>query len=235
MEDLKSAMPGLQQKDLFLVAMLSGGDYDPGITGCGPNIALEIIRHPMYFARKIGAIFNNRDRDSLRARWKKVLADELTNNTAGKFTQKWPAVARAINTNAEFPCAAIAKHYREPRVSPNLANIDTKWDTQVDILGLRRLTEHFFDWRYKFYSGKFTRTLFLPLLIRELVIHGKNRKDGSSLIGSITTSSKMVPAEENGEKAKPGKPEELRVKVVPLRLWASTIRTRASPQVTDQT
>ena len=218
MEDLKRAMPGLQEQNLFLVAMLSGGDYDPGITGCGGKVAFEVVCHSMWFAGRIGAIFNSPNPDPLRAKWKKELADELTNNTKGKFSQKWAAVARAINTNTNFPSATIAKHYREPRVSPNLAELKIKCDTRVDIMGLRGFTEHFFDWRFRLYSGKFVRTLFLPLLVRELVIHGEKGQDGSFLIASITKSRPMALAEDNGKKSNPGHPEELRVGVVPFTI-----------------
>lgn len=44
MEELEAARPPLRTQDLFLVAMMAGGDYDDGVRGCGSNIALEAAR-----------------------------------------------------------------------------------------------------------------------------------------------------------------------------------------------
>ncbi|KAK4444205.1 hypothetical protein QBC34DRAFT_498468 [Podospora aff. communis PSN243] len=161
MEDLENAIPGLRQQDLFLLAMLSGGDYDRGIPGCGVRISLEIIRHPKVFARELDAILTNAALNkecpnTVQERtttWKKKLADELMYNTAGGFSAKWADVANAINTNAKFPSPKIARYYREQIVSSKLDTLEIPWTNEVDFSGLRRFAKKVFDWRFKFYSG----------------------------------------------------------------------------------
>ncbi|RYP29366.1 hypothetical protein DL766_005423 [Monosporascus sp. MC13-8B] len=44
MKDLRDARPPLRQQDLFLLALMAGGDYHDGIPGCGPAFAIEAAR-----------------------------------------------------------------------------------------------------------------------------------------------------------------------------------------------
>ncbi|RYP38846.1 hypothetical protein DL767_002408 [Monosporascus sp. MG133] len=44
MRDLRGARPPLRQQDLFLLALMAGGDYHDGIPGCGPVVAIEAAR-----------------------------------------------------------------------------------------------------------------------------------------------------------------------------------------------
>jgi 5'-3' exonuclease len=182
MEDLEAARPGLRRVDMFLVAMMAGGDYDEGVRGCGARIAVEAARQ--FFGSQLVAQMKRDDSESMK-RWKESLVDALRNNPRGKFSQKWVAVANAVAANKTFPSKTIAKYYLEPLVSDDLTG-PINWTKPTPIHLFREFTRQFFDWRHLHLSWKFIRILALPLLTRALLSYGARQADGSFLIQDIT-------------------------------------------------
>jgi Holliday junction resolvase YEN1 len=180
MGDLEAARPTLRRQDLFLVAMMSGGDYDDGIRGCGPKTAIEAARAG--FSGKLEALIKHHGADSLR-KWREEIIEELRHNGRGKLSQVYVAVSKSIGS--DFPNPTIANYYLSPTVSPNLGELLIDWDKEASAQGLREWTQVYFDWKHALLSGKFVRVLSHPLLVKSLVRHIARKTDGSHLIESI--------------------------------------------------
>jgi Holliday junction resolvase YEN1 len=205
MSDMERAQPVLRRQDLFLLAMMAGGDYSHGISGCGPNIALEAARQG--FGSELELLVKHRP-ESLR-RWRDKLVEELRHNDRNRFSRKWVAVANAIHAQSNFPSPRIAEYYLKPAVSPRLDELQVNWTKATSVAALRQWTEEYFDWRYALHAGKFVRVLALPLLTKRLLAHIASQTDGSFLVNSVTSSKEggLSPAE-----------QELRVEFQPSKV-----------------
>ncbi|KAK1759033.1 PIN domain-like protein [Echria macrotheca] len=179
MQDLEAAMPPLRRPDMFLLAMMAGGDYDGGLPGCGPPAALAAARG--WFGKQLEALIIGMHSDESLAGWKQKLAGELKT--------RWPSVAASISRVKidTFPSRTLANYYLRPLVSKMDGGLITvEWDQPIPVSELRQFTAEFFDWRYKMFAGKFVRTLAFPLLVRNLLSHGAKGTDGSDMIQDIT-------------------------------------------------
>lgn len=90
-EDLNRASPGLTHKDILLLALMAGGDYDEGITGCGSATALEIAR-----ADYANRLYDLLRRDLPVESWQQELVHELSTNHKGRFSCKREQLAGKI-------------------------------------------------------------------------------------------------------------------------------------------
>lgn len=181
MKDLEVARPTLRRQDLFLLAMMSGGDYDDGIRGCGPKAAIEAPRAG--FSGRLEGLIKHHGPESLR-KWREEIIEELRYNKRGKLSQVYVAVSKSIGS--DFPNPRIANYYLSPTVSPKLEELLIDWDKEASAQGLREWTQVYFDWKHAHLSGKFVRVLSHPLLVKSLLRHIARETDGSRLIESIT-------------------------------------------------
>lgn len=158
------AESGLTSEGMVLVALMSGGDYLPeGVPKCGIKIAAECARAG--FGADLCALGN--DEQGLRE-WRERLQWELDTNESGWFRRKH----KAVKIPADFPDRTVLGYYTNPVVS-NPGTVeklgrDIKWDGQVDLLRLREMVRHAFEWRGKKGAAKFVRTLAPALLARKL-------------------------------------------------------------------
>ncbi|RYP22015.1 hypothetical protein DL765_001921 [Monosporascus sp. GIB2] len=182
MKDLRDARPPLRQQDLFLLALMAGGDYHDGIPGCGPAVAIEAAR----------AGYSGELRALLLARrptkaWRDKLVSELRTNGRGRFSRRWAAVANAIPE--VFPLPKIANYYLKPAVSSREKAEEygrsVNWHKETDARGLREWTAKYLDWKYAYHACKFVNNLTPALLARKLVIHSETGVDGSYLVKAI--------------------------------------------------
>ncbi|RYP81498.1 hypothetical protein DL770_005880 [Monosporascus sp. CRB-9-2] len=198
MRDLRDAHPPLRQQDLFLLALMAGGDYHDGIPGCGPVVAIKAAR----------AGYSGELRALLLARrptkaWRDKLVSELRTNDRGRFSRRWTAVANAIPET--FPHPTIANYYLKPAVSPREKAEEygrsVNWHKETDARGLREWTAKYLDWKYAYHACKFVNNLAPALLARKLMIHSETGVDGSYLIKAIHGVKPMnKQAEDAGDK-----------------------------------
>lgn len=182
MKDLLQA--GLRHRDLVMLALMAGGDYDKGIQGCGHKLAIEAAQ--LGYSRELEVLL---DKNLPLTKWKNRLAEELRSNSGGRFSAQHAHVAGSIARNVSFPSPKIASYYLRPAVSPRdileKYRKPDEWLRHVRVTDLRRWTETHFNWRFRHFAGKFVKLLAPALLARLLLLHGQIGTDGSYLIEYI--------------------------------------------------
>ncbi|KAG5650957.1 hypothetical protein H0H81_010414 [Sphagnurus paluster] len=106
----------LELCDLVLIAILGGGDYDPGLDGCDASTAFALA-HAGLGKSLIHGIQNTPDTELHRflGQWRAQLVAELTFNSSGFLSQKQPTVAASVPAN--FPDINIIHLYTHPLTS----------------------------------------------------------------------------------------------------------------------
>ncbi|KUI58032.1 hypothetical protein VP1G_05324 [Cytospora mali] len=164
--ELKRGETGLDREGMVLVALMSGGDYNPeGVPGCGVKVACEAARAG--FGRRLCRIKRS-DPEAL-ASWRKELMEELRTNKSQFFRTRHKALA----IPEDFPSVEVLRYYTHPVVS-QAATVDKlkrefPKKKAIDIEGLRAFTAETFDWVYKIGAVKFIRVLAPSLLVQALL------------------------------------------------------------------
>ncbi|KAK7006106.1 flap endonuclease GEN 1 [Favolaschia claudopus] len=113
---LTSAPFHLDEDGLLLFVLLTGGDYDDGVRGCGANIA-----HPLAkcgFGRELRHIlvsFAGDQRSQELALWRDRLRAELRTNSSNLLQRKQPRLAASIMDT--FPSSRVIDLYINPYTS----------------------------------------------------------------------------------------------------------------------
>ena len=132
----------LTYKDLILVALLSGGDYHPGIEGCGPSAAVALARAGFgaqlvdkieSLALSVQRIENKptkiklgdrekRELDTFLEHWRADMVNELRNNSHGFLKRKNTRAANNLQSmGASFPDVNLLMAYINPVTSEERA------------------------------------------------------------------------------------------------------------------
>ncbi|KAJ6464723.1 PIN domain-like protein [Mycena vulgaris] len=107
---------GLSADGLLLFALLSGGDYHPGVYGCGPRIARMVA--DSNFSESLVHILTSLSGVPLRRAlhaWRQDLRLQLRTNSTGVFARRYPKLATRIPDT--FPNVANAFKYLNPLTS----------------------------------------------------------------------------------------------------------------------
>ena len=173
-EKLKDSSAGLSPRGMLLVALMSGGDYDPaGLPGCGVKVACEAARAG--FGESLCQLSMS-DIDGLRA-WRESLSHELQTNESRFFRVKH----QSIQLPSDFPDRAILGFYLQPAVSSKTQveqlKAEIKWNTGIDVRRLRDFVATAFDWRRRSGAIKFVRGVSEPLLNHSLLEDDPSGKD----------------------------------------------------------
>ncbi|KAM0352933.1 hypothetical protein ACHAPU_001817 [Fusarium lateritium] len=166
---------GLDREGMVLVALMSGGDYDPdGIPGCGIKVAVEAAKAG--FGKDIcrrKAV----DKEGIQA-WRNSLIQELRTNENGYFKRR----NKALTIPEDFPDFKILRYYTHPVVSPesSLDDIREKVHLKREILleDLREFTREVFGWDFRIGALKFLKVISQAVLVQKLQASGTdNRED----------------------------------------------------------
>lgn len=113
-EDVKLTRGGL-----ILFALLTGGDYDQGIHGCGKSTARALAQCG-FGDTLLDAVtsISGVALQNLLYDWRQDLREELMSNSHGYLENKNPALAKKITSN--FPNHAIMELYLRPLTSWSL-------------------------------------------------------------------------------------------------------------------
>ncbi|RSM17680.1 hypothetical protein CDV31_003450 [Fusarium ambrosium] len=179
-EEMGLVDQGLDREGMVLVALMSGGDYDPvGIAGCGPKVAVEAAKGG--FGKSLCRLKAS-DEKGIQA-WKKSLVHELRTNESGFFKRR----NKALAIPDTFPDFKILRYYTHPVVSPesSLDEIRDKiyQEREIQIEDLREFTREVFGWDYRIGAIKFIRVLSHAVLINKLLDTGY---DDAGYIKGIT-------------------------------------------------
>ncbi|KAI8660822.1 hypothetical protein NCS57_01060500 [Fusarium keratoplasticum] len=179
-EEMRLVDQGLDREGMVLVALMSGGDYDPvGIAGCGPKVAVEAAKGG--FGKSLCRLKAS-DEEGIQA-WKKSLVHELRTNESHFFKRR----NKALVIPDTFPDFKILRYYTHPVVSPesSLDEIRDKiyQEREIQIEDLREFTREIFGWDYRIGAIKFIRVLSHAVLINKLLDTGY---DDAGYIKGIT-------------------------------------------------
>ena len=156
----------LDSEGMILVALMSGADYIPaGIPGCGIKTACEAAKAG--FGHDLCNL-SRKDTDGLK-QWKERLERELRTNEGKLFRQRH----KALKIPESFPNMTVLSYYTNPVVSSadKVARLrdEIKWDSDVNVPGLRIFVSEAFDWQYLSGAKKFIRGLAPALLVHRLI------------------------------------------------------------------
>ncbi|KAF4465151.1 DNA repair endonuclease rad2 [Fusarium albosuccineum] len=168
-KEMKLAGQGLDREGMVLVALMSGGDYDPdGIPGCGIKVAVEAAKAGY---GKTLCQLKASDEQGAQA-WRDSLIHELRTNESGFFKRR----NKALVIPSTFPDTKILRYYTHPVVSPesSLGDIREKLHKKGEIQfgDLREFTREVFDWDYRIGAIKFVRVLSHAVLINKMQDQG---------------------------------------------------------------
>ncbi|KAF7364162.1 Flap endonuclease GEN 1 [Mycena sanguinolenta] len=107
---------GLTSEGLLLFALLTGGDYGPGIHGCGGEIARALA--VCGYGRELVEILSSCSGTKLRRAldvWRHAFCEELRTNSAGVLGRRYRRLSSRIPNT--FPNLAIARLYLDPLTS----------------------------------------------------------------------------------------------------------------------
>lgn len=158
---------GLDSKGMILVALMSGGDYNPaGIPHCGIKTACQAARAG--FGQELCCL-PEEDPDALN-QWRERLEHEIRTNESGFFQQR----KRVFVIPESFPDRTVLGYYTNPVVS-SLKKIETikdsiTWTETIDVARLKNFVAEAFDWTYLPGAKHFVRSLAPALLVRKMVI-----------------------------------------------------------------
>lgn len=197
----------IKREDLVLLALMAGGDYDHGILGCGPMLAMAAARAGYgkeLFAYIQSGIFVPRK----LAAWRNKLKAELETNSHKRLGGIHRGVA--ANMPDDFPKQEILDLYLHPAVSSaeQLQHLKSTiaWTPPINIVTLREFTRVNFDWKGFNFAKKFISVLCSPLLARELLRHSENGNDATGIFECIKNGRDAVAGES---------PEEVRLEFIP--------------------
>ncbi|KAJ7771089.1 PIN domain-like protein [Mycena maculata] len=114
-EHIESSGIQLSKGGLLLYVLLAGGDYNPGVTGCGPTIAHALSKNSVNLGTQLLTILSTYTGAKLETRldrWRDVLRSELQTNASGQLTKRYPKMAAEIPDT--FPDVSIARMYLKP-------------------------------------------------------------------------------------------------------------------------
>ncbi|KAG5662185.1 hypothetical protein KAF25_004424 [Fusarium avenaceum] len=166
---------GLDREGMVLVALMSGGDYDPnGIPGCGIKVAVEAAKGG--FGKHVCRL-KAVDKEGIQA-WRKSLTHELRTNEKGYFKRR----NKALTIPEDFPDFKILRYYTHPVVSPesSLNEIREKVHLRREIVyeDLREFTREVFGWDFHVGALKFLKVISHAVLTQKLLATGADSNEG---------------------------------------------------------
>ena len=201
---------GMTREKMILVAVLAGGDYDPGgLPGCGIKLATEIAHAG--FAHQL--IADEVDLDE----WRTKLQTALKTNSEGAFSRRHPKLA----IPPDFPSLQTLQYYTKPVVTASkeimVRAADIDWNAEIDLHALRAFTENHLGWAGLEGDLKFVKIMMGPQLISVLHNHKIHRDIQDKC---MTTATDIIHDEHlaiHGSRQHPtaGGLAELRISFVP--------------------
>ncbi|KPA35518.1 flap endonuclease gen 1 [Fusarium langsethiae] len=184
---LELGSQGLDREGMVLVALMSGGDYNPdGLPGCGIKVALEAARAG--FGNELCRL-KSADKEAIQS-WRASLIHELRTNEKGYFKRR----NQALKIPETFPDFKILRYYTHPVVSrvESLGQIREKvhMKREIQIEDLREFTREVFGWDYRVGALKFVKTLSRSVFVQKLQAAGGYDHEG--LIKGVTGFKKDI-------------------------------------------
>jgi hypothetical protein len=161
----------LTQGGMLLYALLCGGDYGQGITGCGPTTAVALAR--CGFGDQLLAAYHNRhsaDFDRFLTRWRHEIRVELMTNSRHCLSRRQIDLAAEISY--EFPNRRVLDFYVSPVTSWSPGRIPpdpSRWRfKQPSIPAITHFCIQHFHWTPRMTKKNFETNLWEGIFLQML-------------------------------------------------------------------
>ncbi|GLB44254.1 putative PIN domain-like protein [Lyophyllum shimeji] len=197
----------LTRGGLLLFALLAGGDYDPGIDGCGAKTAHALAE--CGFGDTLLDAANSMSGTAMQAflyGWREELRSELESNSRGHLNRQSPELAQKIT--ADFPNLAVLDSYLNPLTSwslesPNKIPNTADWRSREPMIPrITAFCVQHFGWgrnhavvkhfRAKLWEGVAFRMVCSPLIRYNSTTHKLATPMANMVVLSHTTSKTLV-------------------------------------------
>lgn len=160
---------GFEMEDLTFCALLSGGDYAPGMHSMGVKTAEALSRGG--FGRELMAGMAKRDGDAgatagFIKEWKASVVEELRTNSLGHLKTRRLQSAEALREDTSFPDPAVVKFYTSPAISVGLP--PPQWLAAPDLPSLLPFLQTTFQWANAQMEQTCRNLLYPALALREI-------------------------------------------------------------------
>jgi Holliday junction resolvase YEN1 len=164
---------GLSQGGFLLLALLSGGDYDDGVEGCGAMTALGLAKCG-FGAQLVDALTNYHNQklsaeawDNFLVQWRAEMRHELTNNSSGMLSRRYAKLA--LQLPETFPSPAALQLYSAPLISESFPNSSSWYEIcEPMIVGIAKFCSDKFHWSAEKAKKKFSASLWDGVFLRLL-------------------------------------------------------------------
>ncbi|KAJ3491071.1 hypothetical protein NLI96_g1005 [Meripilus lineatus] len=153
----------LSKGGMILFALLSGGDYDAGVKGFGPQFAHGLAKAG--YGDELLRAYTRRQWDDIRVfliDWRARMNDELHTNAENRLPKKAPST---LYIPSDFPDLQILKYYAEPITSgtKNRSGGQIRDNKDLSLPRIAGYCEQYFDeWGHKSAIIKRFRDLVWP-------------------------------------------------------------------------
>lgn len=157
----------LTRGTVVLFALLCGGDYDDGVSGCGAPTAKGLAR--CGFGEQLVDAYHNlhgSDYEEFLNQWRAEIRQELSTNTRGFLPSSRPRLAAAVTNR--FPNRRVVGLYLDPITSSSPGHeSDQPWGYSLPLID--RLTEfcmRHFNWNHTEVQKQFSVWLWKGVFLQ---------------------------------------------------------------------
>ncbi|KAJ6482431.1 PIN domain-like protein [Mycena sanguinolenta] len=159
----------LTRGGILLIALLSGGDYDKGIPGCGIAIAHAIAQG------NLGDMLLDKALESptptaafleFLVTWREAISLEFSTNASGLLGRRYKAIATAIAETPSFPDIEVIFAYVHPITSWTHYSLPPYYawgPAKPNLTAIARFCQHRFAWDAVTLANKFSKSLFFGI------------------------------------------------------------------------
>lgn len=168
---------------MIFCALLSGGDYAPGMMSMGTKTAVGLSLCGFGTELIEGIAEHREDPAALEgflARWRMAVFTELKTNSRGKLSKRAPSKAIELERDRSFPDLKIVDYYIKPAISSGLP--PPAWMTEPDLPSLIAYASATFEWSNAQLEMTCRNVIYPGVAMREL------RKSALALDSSLPAS-----------------------------------------------
>jgi len=155
------------------LALLSGGDYDDGVEGCGAMTALGLAKCG-FGAQLADALTDYHNQklsaeawDNFIVQWRVEMQHELTSNSSGMLSRRHAKLASQLPET--FPSPNVLQLYFAPLVSKSFPKSSSWYEICEPVIpGIAKFCSDEFHWSTEKAKKKFTASLWDGVFLRLL-------------------------------------------------------------------
>ncbi|KAJ7585012.1 PIN domain-like protein [Mycena floridula] len=204
----------LSHEDLIFIALLAGGDYSNGISGCGTKTAVSIAQSGLGRELIIAArTLSDTTLAQFVPCWKRNFIQQLNTNSSGLLPRRFSTLTGLIPES--FPEIQVLKLYTNPVTSAQKSNPtipEPSWGC-IDLLAIVQFADKLFsDADGSDLLDHLSHRIFPALAIRELIFMALSN-DNHTVTSTITFYSLVYSILTERRSAQRGSMLELRVSI----------------------